>query len=59
VQLLGWPSIGDRHGWVEDDEVEPGKVYGWWKDDALVAVALLGQPRLMVRYRKQLMESGD
>ena len=55
VQLLGWPSIGDRHGWVEDDEIEPGKVYGWWKDDALVAVALLGQPRLMVRYRKQLM----
>ena len=37
-------------------DVDPGTVYGWWKDDALVAVALLGRPRLMARYRKQLME---
>ena len=56
VQLLGWPSLGDRQGWVEDDDVEPGTVYGWWKGDTLMAVALLGRPRLMVRYRKQLME---
>jgi 3-phenylpropionate/trans-cinnamate dioxygenase ferredoxin reductase subunit len=56
VQLLGWPSLGDRQGWVEDDDVEPGTVYGWWKGDTLVAVALLGRPRLMARYRKQLME---
>jgi len=56
VQLLGWPALGDRQGWVESEDVEPGKVYGWWKGDTLVAVALLGQPRLMARYRKQLME---
>jgi NADPH-dependent 2,4-dienoyl-CoA reductase/sulfur reductase-like enzyme len=56
VQLLGWPSLGDRQGWVEDDDVEPGTVYGWWKGATLVAVALLGRPRLMARYRKQLME---
>ena len=56
VQLLGWPSLGDRQGWVEDDDVEPGTVYGWWKGDTLMAVALLGRPRLMARYRKQLME---
>ena len=56
VQLLGWPSLADRQGWVEDEDVEPGTVYGWWKGDTLVAVALLGRPRLMARYRKQLME---
>ena len=56
VQLLGWPSLGERQGWVEDEEVEPGTVYGWWKGETLVAVALLGRPRLMARYRKQLME---
>jgi len=56
VQLLGWPSLGDRHGWVEGEDVDPGTVYGWWKGDALVAVALLGRPRFMARYRKQLME---
>lgn len=56
VQLLGWPALGDRQGWLEDDEIERGKVYGWWRGDTLVAVALLGQPRLMVRYRKQLMD---
>jgi hypothetical protein len=36
--------------------VEPGTVYGWWKGETLVAVALLGRPRLMAPYRKQLME---
>jgi NADPH-dependent 2,4-dienoyl-CoA reductase/sulfur reductase-like enzyme len=56
VQLVGWPSLGDRQGWVEDEDVEPGTVYGWWKGETLVAVALLGRPRLMARYRKQLME---
>ncbi len=57
VQLLGWPSLGDRQGWVEGEDIDPGTVYGWWKGDTLVAVALLGRPRLMVRYRKQLMEA--
>ena len=57
VQLLGWPALGDRQGWVEDDDVDPGTVYGWWKGNTLVAVALLGRPRLMVKYRKQLMET--
>jgi len=56
VQLLGWPSLGDRQGWVEGEDVDPGTVYGWWKGDTLVAVALLGRPRFMARYRKQLME---
>lgn len=55
VQLLGWPALGERQGWIEDGEVSPQTVYGWWKGDTLVAVALLGQPRLMVRYRKELM----
>lgn len=57
VQLLGWPSLADRQGWVEDEDVDPETVYGWWKGDTLVAVALLGRPRLMARYRKQLMEA--
>lgn len=56
VQLLGWPALADRHGWLDEPEREPHTVYGWWKGDTLVAVALLGQPRLMVKYRKQLME---
>jgi len=55
VQLLGWPALGDRQGWIEDGELTPETVFGWWKGDTLVAVALLGQPRLMVRYRKELM----
>ena len=55
IQLLGWPALGDRQGWLEDDELTPKTVFGWWKDDILVAVALLGQPRLMARYRKELM----
>lgn len=57
VQLLGWPSLGDRQGWVEGEDLDPGTVYGWWKGDTLVAVALLGRPRLMAKYRKQLMET--
>jgi NADPH-dependent 2,4-dienoyl-CoA reductase/sulfur reductase-like enzyme len=56
VQLLGWPSLADRQGWVEEEDVDPNTVYGWWKGDTLVAVALLGRPRFMARYRKQLME---
>jgi hypothetical protein len=55
VQLLGWPALADRNGWLEDGELTPKTVYGWWRGDTLVAVALLGQPRLMVRYRKELM----
>jgi len=55
VQLLGWPALADRNGWLEGDELTPNTVYGWWRGDSLVAVALLGQPRLMVRYRKELM----
>lgn len=55
VQLLGWPALADRSGWLEDEELTPKTVYGWWKGETLVAVALLGQPRLMVRYRKELM----
>ncbi len=56
VQLLGWPSLGERQGWVEGEDVDSGTVYGWWKGETLVAVALLGRPRFMARYRKQLME---
>lgn len=56
VQLLGWPALADREGWIDDPERDPHTVYGWWMGDKLVAVALLGQPRLMVRYRKELME---
>jgi 3-phenylpropionate/trans-cinnamate dioxygenase ferredoxin reductase subunit len=56
VQLLGWPSLADRQGWVEEEDVDPDTVYGWWKGDTLVAVALLGRPRFMARYRKQLMD---
>jgi NADPH-dependent 2,4-dienoyl-CoA reductase/sulfur reductase-like enzyme len=59
VQLLGWPSLANREGWLEDGELTPKTVYGWWKGDTLVAVALLGQPRLMVRYRKELMASNS
>jgi 3-phenylpropionate/trans-cinnamate dioxygenase ferredoxin reductase subunit len=55
VQLLGWPALADREGWVEGEEFTPDTVYGWWKGDTLVAVALLGQPRLMVRFRKELI----
>lgn len=55
VQLLGWPALADREGWLEADDVAAKVVYGWWKGDTLVAVALLGQPRLMVKYRKELM----
>lgn len=57
VQLLGWPALADRQGWVEGEDVDPGTVYGWWRGDTLVAVALLGRPRFMARYRKQLMET--
>jgi NADPH-dependent 2,4-dienoyl-CoA reductase/sulfur reductase-like enzyme len=56
VQLLGWPGLADRQGWVDLEDVEPRKVYGWWEGETLVAVALLGAPRLMARFRKQLME---
>jgi NADPH-dependent 2,4-dienoyl-CoA reductase/sulfur reductase-like enzyme len=55
VQLLGWPALAEREGWLDDDDIADKTVYGWWKGDTLVAVALLGQPRLMVRYRKELM----
>ncbi|HUP99321.1 MAG TPA: FAD-dependent oxidoreductase [Aeromicrobium sp.] len=65
VQLLGWPTLADREGWLDEDPPQAGgapsrdphTVYGWWKGETLVAVALLGQPRLMVKYRKELMES--
>lgn len=54
IQLLGWPALADRDGWIEGDDVEPETAYGWWKGDTLVGVALLGKPRLMVKYRKEL-----
>ena len=55
VQLLGWPSLGDRQGWVEGEDIDPGTVYGWWKGDTLVAVDGQGtrlgrgkQPRVLL-----------
>ena len=55
VQLLGWPELADRQGWIDEEDMTPETAYGWWKGDTLVAVALLGKPRLLVRYRKDLM----
>jgi hypothetical protein len=40
---------------VVGEEFKPDTVYGWWKGETLVAVALLGQARLMVRFRKELI----
>ena len=58
IQLLGWPELADRHGWIEDDEIEPRTAYGWWRGDVLVAAAMLGKPRLFVRFRKELVATG-
>ena len=58
VQLLGWPELADREGWLDLDDVEPMSAYGWWRGDVLVAAAVLGQPRLFVKLRKQLVATG-
>lgn len=56
VQLVGWPELGDRQGWIVDEGIEPETAYGWWRGDTLVAVAMLGSPRLLIRFRKELAE---
>lgn len=58
VQLLGWPELADRHGWLEIDDVEPRSAYGWHRGDDLVAAAVLGKPRLFVKLRKELIATG-
>lgn len=56
VQLLGWPELADRQGWIEEDGLDPEVAYGWWRGDTLVAVVMLGNPRLLIRFRKELMD---
>jgi NADPH-dependent 2,4-dienoyl-CoA reductase/sulfur reductase-like enzyme len=56
VQLVGWPELADRQGWIEEDGIDPEVAYGWWRGDTLVAVATLGSPRLLIRFRKELAE---
>lgn len=56
VQLIGWPELADRQGWIEDEGIDPEVAYGWWRGDTLVAVAMLGSPRLLIRFRKELAE---
>lgn len=56
VQLIGWPELADRQGWIEDEGIDPEVAYGWWRGDTLVAVAMLGNPRLLIRFRKELAE---
>ena len=58
VQLIGWPELADRDGWLEIDDVEPRSVYGWHRGDDLVAAAVLGLPRQFVRLRKELIATG-
>ena len=58
VQLLGWPELADRDGWLDIDDVEPGSAYGWHRGDELVAAAVLGKPRLFVKLRKELIATG-
>jgi NADPH-dependent 2,4-dienoyl-CoA reductase/sulfur reductase-like enzyme len=58
VQLLGWPELADRAGWLDIDDVEPKSAYGWHRGDELVAAAVLGKPRLFVKLRKELIETG-
>lgn len=56
VQLVGWPELADRQGWIEEDGIDSEVAYGWWRGDTLVAVAMLGSPRLLIRFRKELAE---
>jgi 3-phenylpropionate/trans-cinnamate dioxygenase ferredoxin reductase subunit len=56
VQLVGWPELADHQGWIEEDDLPPETAYGWWRGDTLVAVAMLGSPRLLIRFRKELAE---
>ena len=34
IQLLGWPALADREGWIDDPERDPHTVYGWWMGDS-------------------------
>ncbi|MGA9100604.1 NAD(P)/FAD-dependent oxidoreductase [Aeromicrobium sp.] len=58
VQLLGWPELADREGWLEIEDVDPKSAYGWHHGDDLVAAAILGKPRLFVKLRKELIATG-
>jgi 3-phenylpropionate/trans-cinnamate dioxygenase ferredoxin reductase subunit len=58
VQLIGWPELADREGWLEIDDAEPRVAYGWHRGDDLVAAAVLGAPRLFVKLRKELIATG-
>ena len=58
VQLIGWPELADRQGWLEIDDVEPKVAYGWHRGEDLVAAAVLGAPRVFVRLRKELIATG-
>ena len=58
VQLLGWPELADREGWLDIDDVEPKSAYGWHHGDQLVAAVVLGKPRLFVKLRKELIATG-
>ena len=58
VQLIGWPELADRQGWLENDDVEPKVAYGWHRGEDLVAAAVLGAPRVFVRLRKELIATG-
>jgi 3-phenylpropionate/trans-cinnamate dioxygenase ferredoxin reductase subunit len=58
VQLIGWPELADREGWLEIDDVEPKVAYGWHRGEDLVAAAVLGAPRVFVKLRKELIVTG-
>ena len=58
VQLIGWPELADRGGWLEIEDAEPQVAYGWHRGDDLVAAAVLGAPRLFVKLRKELIATG-
>ena len=55
VQLLGRPELADRQGWLDVDGADEHAAYGWHRGDELVAAAVLGQPRLLARFRKELV----
>lgn len=54
IQLIGRPELADREGWLEVDDAETRTVYGWHRGDQLVAAAVIGMPRLLARFRKEL-----
>ena len=58
VQLIGWPELADREGWLEIEDAEPNTAYGWHRGEDLVAAAVLGAPRVFVRLRKELIATG-